>query len=387
MRKDATLRASLLAWYDANKRDLPWRRTRDPYRVWVSEIMLQQTRVETVIAYYERFLKHFPTLKALAAASEDDVLAQWSGLGYYRRARLLHKGVREAVASYGASVPRDAEARRSLAGVGRYTSGAIGSIAFDLPEALVDGNVARVLSRLDGLRATVGSKESDSALWSRAESLVRGERPGDFNQALMELGATVCTPRSPSCARCPWKKNCVAQKSGEPESYPQARVKKASPHIELVAIAIVNSLDETHFIRGKEALFGGLWGLPMREGAGISVARDLLASLDVVATLQPRPLGVVEHVLTHRRLSITLYRANVAIENARSSSFFSATARENLGRSSLTEKLLALVFPDQLSLPLRERARIQKKTDKPKKSSPKVRTKKRDKAQGRGSAS
>ena len=192
------LHETLLGRFDESARALPWRETRDPYAVWVSEIMLQQTRVETVVPYYERFLARFPTPYSLAEADEDTVLAHWSGLGYYRRARLLHAGVREVVAQYGGAVPEDAEARLALPGVGRYTAGAIGSIAFDKPEPVVDGNVTRVLARLLRIDTPVGTTRTPKRLWEEAERLVPTERPGDFNQALMELGATVCTPRARS---------------------------------------------------------------------------------------------------------------------------------------------------------------------------------------------
>ena len=181
----ASIRRKLLAWYDRAARDLPWRETRDPYAIWVSEIMLQQTRVETVIPYYERFLERFPTALALAEADEDAVLSQWSGLGYYRRARLLHAGVREVVAEYGGRVPEDADARLALPGVGRYTAGAIGSIAFGREEPVVDGNVTRVLARLFRIGTPVGAAVTSKRLWDEDCCLVRGPRPGDLNQALM----------------------------------------------------------------------------------------------------------------------------------------------------------------------------------------------------------
>ncbi|MFT5358286.1 MAG: A/G-specific adenine glycosylase, partial [Polyangiales bacterium] len=192
-----------MRWYDKGHRDLPWRRTRDPYRVWVSEIMCQQTRVDTVIPYYERFIASFPTPTALADADEDAVMSHWSGLGYYRRARMLHAGAKDVVARYGGEVPSGADERLSLPGVGRYTAGAIGSIAFEREEAIVDGNVARVLSRVHRISHELQSTASNKALWVHAEALVRGKRPGDLNQSLMELGALVCTPTSPKCGECP----------------------------------------------------------------------------------------------------------------------------------------------------------------------------------------
>ncbi len=216
----AAARDALLTWYDEAKRDLPWRRTRDPYAIWVSEIMCQQTRVDTVIPYYERFLSRFPTPKALAEAEEDDVMSLWSGLGYYRRARLLHAGVKEVVAKYGGDVPKDAAERRGLPGVGRYTAGAIGSVAFGLPEPVVDGNVARVLSRLHEIDTPLGKAATEKRFWSEAEKLVAGPRPGDLNQAVMELGATICTPQNPACHECPLRDGCLARASGRQAELP-----------------------------------------------------------------------------------------------------------------------------------------------------------------------
>jgi A/G-specific adenine glycosylase len=190
-------RRRLLAWYDAHRRELPWRVSRDPYRVWLSEIMLQQTRVAAVIEYYQEFLRRFPTIKKLAAAREASVLAAWSGLGYYRRARTMHAAARVIVYERGGSFPANAEELRMLPGVGRYTAAAIASIAFDKPVAVVDGNVERVLQRISGKRF------AGEELWTAAHHLLDARRPGDFNQAMMELGATVCTPRMPTCLMCP----------------------------------------------------------------------------------------------------------------------------------------------------------------------------------------
>ena len=190
-------RMQLLRWYGRHRRGLPWRNTRDPYRIWVSEIMLQQTRVAAVLAHYRSFLLRFPSVKALAAARQPAVLAAWSGLGYYARARALHAAAKEIVRQRGGRFPRSVDELRALPGIGRYTAAAIASIAFGRPEAVVDGNVARVLRRLSGARA------SQRELWSQAELLLSRPRPGDFNQAMMELGATVCLPGTPRCDRCP----------------------------------------------------------------------------------------------------------------------------------------------------------------------------------------
>jgi A/G-specific adenine glycosylase len=200
----AAMRRALLAWYKKHKRALPWRRDHDPYRVWVSEIMLQQTRVAAVEEHYRGFLEAFPTLEALARASEQRVLALWSGLGYYRRARMLHGAARRVVDELGGAIPQSAEQLRELPGVGRYTAAAIASIAFDEPVAVVDGNVERVLVRLDG-RAHPAAEA-----WQRAGGLLDPDHPGDWNQAMMELGATVCTPQAPRCPACPLRSWCQA---------------------------------------------------------------------------------------------------------------------------------------------------------------------------------
>jgi len=207
--RTSTLRRALLDWYARAARDLPWRRTRDPYAIWVSEIMLQQTRVDTVLRYYDRFLQRFPTPYALAAADEDAVMAAWSGLGYYRRARLLHAGVREVVARYGGAVPEAADARRALPGIGRYTAGAVLSFAFGRDVAVLDTNVRRVLTRVFlGARRTARLR-GDRRLWEMAEALVPAGRGYDFNQALMDFGATWCTPRRPRCPGCPMRGFCA----------------------------------------------------------------------------------------------------------------------------------------------------------------------------------
>jgi A/G-specific adenine glycosylase len=299
-------RARLLAWYDAHARDLPWRRTRDAYAIWVSEIMLQQTRVDTVIPYYARFLARFPSASALADAPLDDVLAHWSGLGYYRRARLLHEGARAVLREHGGEVPRDAAARRSLPGVGRYTAGAIGSIAFDLPEPIVDGNVARVIARLCAIRTPLGTRDTERLLWAEAEQLAHGERPGALNQALMELGALVCTPLGPRCDRCPVAERCAARLGGEVETLPVAAAKKPPRSVALVAL--VARRDEAFWlVRGEGSLFGGLWGFPLVEGSGRKLAAGLAEAHGLRGQLAKRRAATVEHVLTHRALSVEVY--------------------------------------------------------------------------------
>jgi A/G-specific adenine glycosylase len=212
-------RRALLRWYDQQRRDLPWRGTRDPYRIWLSEIMLQQTRVAAVLEHYRIFLERFPNVQALAAASEDAVLTAWSGLGYYRRARMLHQCAQQVAEQHGGRFPRNSEALLALPGIGRYTAAAIASIAFAEPVAVVDGNVERVLRRLIGINLTAPQN------WQHAQALLAKSRPGDFNQAMMELGATVCVPREPRCPTCPVRKWCVTQ-GDLPRTEPPSRQKR-----------------------------------------------------------------------------------------------------------------------------------------------------------------
>jgi A/G-specific adenine glycosylase len=257
-----SFRRKLLDWYDRNGRDLPWRRDHDPYRVWVSEIMLQQTRVAAVIEHYKKFLKRFPTVEKLAAAREASVLAVWSGLGYYRRARMLHaaaKVVRENEGIF----PANAKDLRALPGIGRYTSAAIASIAYGEAVAVVDGNVERVLSRLLGRR--LGDEES----WQTAEALLDRERPGDFNQAMMELGATICLPRQPLCLMCPVNQWCVTR--GE-----LVKLEKGTRQIRKEIHYALDCRDESVFLvrRPKDvSLMPGMWELP--EMAGSEIPREL----------------------------------------------------------------------------------------------------------------
>lgn len=334
-------RALLLRWYDANARDLPWRRTRDPYAIWVSEVMLQQTRVETVKPYFTRFLERFPDATSLARATEDEVLSAWSGLGYYRRARLLHAGVREVVARYGGHVPEGADERASLPGVGRYTAGAIGSIAFDREEPIVDGNVARVLSRIRGIDAPLGTRASEEVLWREATALVHGPRPGALNQALMELGATVCTKSKPSCDRCPLLARCVAAREGRTELLPVPRARTAPKDVSLVLVVARDASDQIWLARGEQALFGGLWGLPSREGKGVAAARSALSELGL-ASAKLSACGRLEHVLTHRRLDVRVFSAAGAIAaQARDGvRTFSQASLADVGVSTLTRRAL-----------------------------------------------
>jgi A/G-specific adenine glycosylase len=339
-----TLRARLLDWYDRRARDLPWRRTRDPYAIWVSEIMLQQTRVETVIPYFERFLARFPDAHALARASEDEVLSMWSGLGYYRRARLLHRGAGIVSDVHGGRVPEDPVMRAALPGIGRYTAGAIGSIAFDRPEPIVDGNVARVLCRLLAIDTPLGSKETEARLWSEAEKLAQGPRPGALNQALMELGATVCTPLSPRCQECPLRASCIARKTDRVGTLPVVRKKRAPKPVTMVAV-IARPLNDarTWLVRSDGSLFGGLFGAPMIEGSDRAAAKEALAAHGLRGSLG-EPLGRIEHVLTHRRLSVHVLSAITQPARATATrKLLDTDAALEVGVATLTRKILRLV--------------------------------------------
>ena len=261
----------LLVWYDLQKRDLPWRADRDPYRVWLSEIMLQQTRVNAVLDHYRRFLKRFPDLRTLAAAREPSVLAAWSGLGYYRRARMMHAAAKQVVKEYNGRFPSTSTELRTLPGIGRYTAAAIASIAFDEPAAVVDGNVQRVLDRL------LGRNLSENEVWDRAQQLLTRARPGDSNQALMELGATVCTPRQPNCSLCPVRDFCATQ--GEA---PRRLTAPSQRKLNLHCLIDLSQRGLLLVQRSKDAsLMAGMWELPEVAGSALPIEFRVRHSITV----------------------------------------------------------------------------------------------------------
>lgn len=258
------MRVALLAWYAEHRRDLPWRRTRDPYRIWVSEIMLQQTRVAAVLEHYRRFLAAFPSVEALAAAAEPEVLALWSGLGYYRRARMLHRAAKRVADELQGRMPESSAGLRTLPGVGAYTSAAIASIAYSEPVAVVDGNVARVLARVAGWSAAEAGFQTRVRTF--ADALVDRERPGDFNQAMMELGAMVCLPRAPLCLGCPWQPWCRTQGEHVMPSRPAQRRQHSA---RVVRLRGADETQQVHLVQraADASLMAGMWELPVHEPA------------------------------------------------------------------------------------------------------------------------
>jgi A/G-specific adenine glycosylase len=304
---------ALLAWYRLAKRPLPWRdRQDDPYAVWVSEIMLQQTTVATVIPYYHRWMAAFPTVDALASASLDDVLRHWSGLGYYARARNMKRAAETIVAAYDGRFPSSVDALLTIPGVGRYTAGAISSIAFNQPAPIVDANVIRVLSRLRGIAEDADSAPVRERLWRIAEQSIPPDDARDYNQALMELGALICSPAAPRCAACPVAAYCEARKSGDPTGYPLRAKKTAWVNVTDCAVALERDGRLLMIRRPESGLWGGLWELPratMQEGeAHDGCARRALSDAGVAAAIGGS-FGIWKHTVMNRRITLYGFRA------------------------------------------------------------------------------
>jgi A/G-specific adenine glycosylase len=346
----AALRRRLLAWYDGHRRDLPWRfpqRAADPYRVWLAEALLQQTRVEAALPYYRRMLERFPTLEALAAAPEEEVLARWSGLGYYARARNLHAAARQALARHG-GLPASLEALRALPGFGPYTAGAVASIAFAIPAPAVDGNVARVLSRLFLVASDPATARTRARLHALATALVDPERPGDLNQALMELGATCCAPRAPACPRCPVASLCAARAAGRVAELPRPR-RRPAPRALALAAAIVRRRGSILVgRRPARGLFGRLWAPPLAEIApGADAARSLAAALRAEHGLDARigpELAACERMLTHRALALRAFACEIdGVPDGAGLRFATAAELEVLGVAAAVKDLLGRI--------------------------------------------
>jgi A/G-specific adenine glycosylase len=314
-------RSALLAWYDAGHRRLAWRPPPgagpgrvDPYRVFVSEAMLQQTQVATVRPYFDRFLERFPSVEALADADEQAVLSVWQGLGYYRRARHLHAAARAIVDRHGGQVPATLDALLALPGVGRYTAGAIASIAYDQPTPIVDGNVARVFARLTHLTDPIDTPPMQRHLWRLAERYADGARPGDANQALMDLGATVCTPRTPHCLTCPLRTMCRGVRETHPERLPVKSPKRAPTAVTHAVLAVRGEADRWLFVRRPDrGLWAGMWQMPTREDGPATAA--WLRQTHGVAVARPRRLAALPefaHATTHRRIAFHVRQATAS---------------------------------------------------------------------------
>jgi len=304
----------LLAWFDRHRRDLPWRRDRDPYRIWVSEVMLQQTTVAAVVPYFERFLAAFPTLRELAAADEQAVLKAWEGLGYYRRARHLHRAARTLVAAHGGALPDDEDVWRELPGIGRYILGAVLSQAFDRRLPIVEANSSRVLCRLYGQDGDTSSPVVRRWLWERAEDLLPKRRVGDFNQALMELGALVCTPTNPDCVACPLKNDCAARKHGRQAVIPRKNVPPAPTEVREVAV-VVRRGSRVLLVRRPPGArrWQNMWEFPRgeltaRDSYDAAAAR-VLAPLTGIRAEFGAELATIRHGVTRFRITLVALEA------------------------------------------------------------------------------
>jgi A/G-specific adenine glycosylase len=346
VRHSALIRERLVGWYQRHKRDLPWRRTRDPYAIWVSEVMLQQTQVKTVLGYYERWMQRFPSVTALAAADEAEVLHAWQGLGYYSRARRLLSGARAVAKQHQGVLPRDVSALLALPGIGPYSAGAIASIAFDLPEPIVDGNVVRVLCRLFALEGDPAKAPLKAELWRLARALVPADAASAFNQSLMELGATICTPTSPRCTECPVASECRALARGLERRLP-ALAKRQAPTAVTTAAAYVR--------RGERVLlralpddaprWAGLWVLPFAELAVTEQPEAAAArALDELGMKgkPERRLREARHTIT--RFRITLHIVECSLLGGSRPTLFSRQEIERLALPAIHAKVIAALW-------------------------------------------
>lgn len=360
-RKLAALRRRLLAWYRANRRDFPWRRGRDPYRIWLAEIMLQQTRIAAVLPYYERFLARFPDVTALARARESEVLKYWAGLGYYSRARNLHHAAKEVVREHAAQFPVAHEHALALPGIGRYTAAAILSIAHDVSLAALDGNIARVLARLLAVRGDLRAPQNWQRLSAAAQQLLPVNSAGDWNQALMELGETICTPRSPKCAACPISRHCQARILGLAHKLPAPRIKRATEHVRIAAAVFLDSRGRTLLTKIPGAhdsvLFSRLWQFPAvavgskNGGAARELATHLQANMPQMSFAQMNfhlapsslvALPAATHTVTYRKIALLPFLARVKTLPIPTHANMRAVALANLATlpvSSATRKI------------------------------------------------
>ncbi len=307
---------ALLAWYVGNARELPWRSTHSPYRTWVSEIMLQQTQVETVIPYFHRWMARFPDIASLAAADQQEVLSFWEGLGYYSRARNLHRSAKVIMEELDGKLPRTVIELRKLPGIGPYTAAAIASIAFDVDVAAVDGNIRRVLSRVFDVREPARSTEGERLLWSLAEEHLPAGQAGAYNQALMDLGAGICMPKTPDCGNCPIENYCQARALGVQEERPVKLPRKKKPHLTVTAAVIWRDGKVLLAQRPKNGLLGGLWEFPggtleeSDEDLRDCLRREIKEKLGVEVQVG-EPLGEYKHAYTHFKISLYAFYSQI----------------------------------------------------------------------------
>lgn len=363
-RELSRFRKQLLGWFRKFQRDLPWRRTRDPYRIWLSEIMLQQTRVAAVIPYYERFLASFPDLRALAAAPEEKVLQLWSGLGYYSRGRNLRQAAQVLVEKHGGDFPRTAAEALELPGIGAYTAAAISSIAFGARHAVLDGNVARVLARLFAVRGDLRRPAQWKKLQETADALLDTRSPGDWNQAMMELGAMVCTPRAPQCLLCPVAKTCRARQLGIAASLPEKRKLRPREEITLAAAVLIDARGQTLLLPPPQpatkgnpdesvtSLLSNLWHFPtirVRTNPQQELQNCLAASWSLIPNGSPfTVLRKVRHTVTYRNIALLPFRLTVKrfplLSGARVVPLRDLVLNDSVAVSNLTRKVAKMVL-------------------------------------------
>lgn len=305
------IQTNLLRWFKKNKRDLPWRKTKDPYAIWVSEIMLQQTQVTTVIPYYQKFLKSFPTLRHLAKANLSKVLKVWEGLGYYSRARNLHRASQVILSQFHGKIPDTLKDLLNLPGIGRSTAGAILSFAFDTEAPILDGNAKRVLSRLFAISGSSGERKTEHLLWKISESLIPKGYSNPFNQSLMDLGSIICSPKYPQCPKCPLRHLCKGYLSGKPEIYPLRIIKKAIPHIAAASAVIEKDGKVLLWQRPPKGLLGGLWEFPnwRIEGRGrlrLRLRNDIKKEMGMNVEVKEL-IGVFNQTYSHFKLTLHVY--------------------------------------------------------------------------------
>jgi A/G-specific adenine glycosylase len=338
------IRRRLLAWFAREKRRLPWRGTRDPYRIWVSEVMLQQTTVEAVRRRYGAFLERFPDVRSLARAREDSVLAAWSGLGYYARAKNLRRAARELVRRHGGVLPADPGELRRLPGFGPYTAAAVASIAFDSPLPAADANVTRVLSRIGAISGTAGSRDHERAVLAMLRGLLPRRRPADLTVALMDLGQSICTARAPACPKCPVADLCLARRRGRPEDFPARRPRPAMSRVCLAA-ALVEDRGRALLVRRRSTLLDGMWEFP--TGPGSPDARRARAGLTrALARLglsreRGAALSVVRHTVVRRHLEIEVFRGLGSPEAVPGARWFTPRQLSQAAIPTLTRKIAA----------------------------------------------